>query len=134
MMSRFLRLNVVVSSVSKALVIVLPMIFLTGCVETLFHWGEYENSLIERYVDKDITQTEAHLKELITEAESTQKRVPPGIYADYGFMLYKRGDKSSAIDYFEKEKKLYPESSFFIVKLTEYLNLQSESLAVAGDQ
>lgn len=118
----------------KILAVVLPIVFLTGCVEPLFHWGKYEDSLVERYVDNDTTQTEVHLRELITEAESTQKRVPPGIYADYGFMFYKRGDKSSAINYFEKEKKLYPESSFFMAKLIERIKLQSNPPVAAGDK
>ena len=82
----------------------------------------------------DTTQTEVHLRELIAEAESTQKRVPPGVYADYGFMFYKRGDKSSAINYFEKEKSLYPESSFFMVKLIERIKLQSNPPVAAGDK
>jgi hypothetical protein len=120
-------------SASKALVIALPLVLLTGCAESLFHWGKYEDSLIERYIENDTTQTETHLRDLFTEAESTQQRVPPGIYADYGFMLYKRGDKSTSISYFEKEKKLYPESSFFMNKLIERIKQQSNP-TVAGDK
>ncbi len=117
----------------KVLTIALPFLFLTGCAESLFHWGKYEDSLIERYIENDTTQTETHLREVFTEAEATQKHVPPGIYADYGFMLYKRGDKSSAISYFQKEKALYPESSFFMNKLIERIKLQSNTTAV-GDK
>lgn len=120
-------------SASKALVIALPLILFTGCAESLFHWGKYEDSLIERYIENDTTQTETHLRDIFTEAESTQQRVPPGIYADYGFMLYKRGDKSTSISYFEKEKKLYPESSFFMNKLIERIKQQSNP-TVAGDK
>lgn len=120
-------------SALKVLTIALPLLFLTGCSESLFHWGKYEDSLIERYIENDTTQTESHLREVFTEAESTQKRVPPGIYADYGFMLYKRGEKSSAISYFQKEKALYPESSFFMNKLIERIKLQSNTTAV-GDK
>jgi hypothetical protein len=116
-----------VHSTLKLITIVLPMIFLVGCAQDLFFWGKYEESLIERYVDNDTEHPEANLRELIREAESSQKRIPPGIYADYGFMFYKRGDKSGAIDYFEKEKKLYPESSFFMTKLIERIKQQSSS-------
>jgi hypothetical protein len=120
-------------SALKVLTIALPLLFLTGCAESLFHWGKYEDSLVERYIENDTTQTETHLRETFTEAETTQKHIPPGIYADYGFMLYKRGDKSSAISYFQKEKALYPEASFFMNKLIERIKLQSNTAAV-GDK
>ena len=120
-------------SALKVLTIALPLLFLTGCAESLLHWGKYENSLVERYIENDTSQTETHLREAFTEAETTQKHVPPGIYADYGFMLYKRGDKSSAICYFQKERALYPESSFFMNKLIERIKLQSNTTAV-GDK
>ena len=44
-------------------------------------------------------------------------RVPPGAYADYGFLLFRRGDRKGAIAYFEKERLLFPESSAFMTKL-----------------
>jgi hypothetical protein len=47
---------------------------------------------------------------MIAQIESGSKKVPPGLYADYGFMLYQRGEFSNAIAYFEKEKRIFPES------------------------
>jgi hypothetical protein len=103
------------------------ILLLTGCAPPeLFHWGEYEDSLYERYVESDVGQTEAHLQECINEAQKNNQRVPPGLYADYGFMLYKRGDKSGAINFFDKEKKLYPESSLLMTKLIDRVKQQND--------
>jgi hypothetical protein len=113
------------SLISKRLLVAtLPIFLLTGCVEPLFYWGKYENSLVERYIDNNPAQTETHLRELMTEAESEHKRIPPGICADYGFALFKRGDKLGAITYFEKEKQLYPEATPFMTKLIERIKQQ----------
>lgn len=108
---------------------------LAGCAPPeLFHWGEYEGSLYERYVESDIERTEAHLQECIYEAQKNNQRVPPGLYADYGFMLYKRGDKSGAISFFDKEKNLYPESSVLMTKLIDRVKQQNEHKAFKNSE
>jgi hypothetical protein len=56
-------------------------LLLEGCAKPgLFYWGEYEDSLYERYVANDGGHTEAHLQESFTEAQKTNQRVPPGLY------------------------------------------------------
>lgn len=103
-------------------------LLLEGCAQPgLYYWGDYEDSLYERYVENNNGQTELHLQETVAEAQKNHQRVPPGLYADYGFMLYKRGDKSGAIGFFEKEKALYPESSFLMIKLIERVKQQKDT-------
>ena len=93
---------------------------LSGCApQGLFYWGDYESSLYERYVANDSQHTDAYLRSTISEAEQRQQRVPPGVFADYGFLLYTRGDKAGAIAYFQKERTLYPESTALMNKLIE---------------
>lgn len=99
---------------------------LSGCApKNLFYWGNYEDSLYERYINNDTKQTEIYLRELIDNAAKENMRVPPGIFADYGFILYQRGDKKSAIDYFKKEKQLYPESQILMNKLIKRVKRQT---------
>lgn len=109
--------------------LIFSTLLLGGCAPPgLFYWGEYENSLYERYVENDTGQTEVLLQESFAEALNTNQRVPPGLYADYGFMLYKRGDKTGAINFFDKEKKLYPESSLLMTKLIDRVNQQKNPM------
>ncbi len=93
---------------------------LMGCGgPSLFYWGDFEQGLYERYVTEQPAQADAYLLETITGAEQQHQKVPPGAYADYGFLLFKRGDRNGAIAYFEKEKKAFPESSALMAKLID---------------
>jgi hypothetical protein len=98
----------------------LAILILTGCAPSgLYYWGDYENSLFERYVENNPQHNDAYLTQTLIEAERQHRRVPPGVYADYGFLLYRRGDKAGAIENFKKERALYPESSALMNKLIE---------------
>ena len=99
---------------------------LTGCVpQEIFYWGDYEKSLYERYMENNSAQAELYLQSSLDEAIRENRRVPPGLYADYGFILYQRGDKNAAIAYFDKERQLYPESNALMTKLIERVKQQT---------
>src|SRR5689334_9532399 len=107
---------------------------LMGCAPTsIYHWGKFENGLHDRYVNQDHAQADAYLLATIGAAEQQNLRVPPGAYADYGFVLFKRGDRAGAIAYFEKERLLFPESSAFMTKLIDRVK-QKEAEATAAIQ
>lgn len=105
---------------------------LTGCAPSgLFYWGDYETSLFERYVQNNAQQTDAYLSQTILTAETQHRRVPPGVYADYGFLLYTRGDKAGAIANFQKERALYPESQALMNKLIEKIEQKDKTATAA---
>jgi hypothetical protein len=107
---------------------------LVGCASpSIYHWGKFENGLHERYVSLDHGQADAYLLETIGVAEQQKLRVPPGAYADYGFLLFKRGDTKGAIAYFEKEKLLFPESSAFMNKLIERIQQKEAETAAKAE-
>jgi len=63
-------------------------LLLEGCAQPeLFYWGEYENSLYERYVENDTGQTEAHLQASLDQSQKMNQRVPPGLYALWFYAL-----------------------------------------------
>lgn len=51
------------------------------------------------------------LSDSIEQSEKNGNTVPPGIYAEYGYELYQGKHYQEAIQQFEKEKSLWPESS-----------------------
>ncbi len=107
-------------------------LLLTGCAkQEIFYWGNYENTLFERYIENDNSQTEIHLQALIQDAQNANRRVPPGVYADYGVILYKQGKEGKAISFFDQEKKLYPESSILMNKLIDSVNFQKKGSVVS---
>jgi hypothetical protein len=109
-------------------------VVLAGCAQpTIYHWGKFENGLHDRYVNLDHAQADAYLLETIGAAEQQNLRVPPGAYADYGFLLFKRGDSKGAIAYFEKEKLLFPESGAFMTKLIERIKQKEAETAAKAE-
>ncbi len=91
---------------------------LMGCAPpSLYDWGQYEDSLYARQKDaSESGQAEAFkmLEVMIQEADAKNYRAPPGVYADYGYLLFKQGKPDQAIIYFRKEAVLYKESKYLM--------------------
>lgn len=86
---------------------------LAGCTRPLYHWGQYEESLHTRVTDTSLEGRQkafVMLEATILSAEQTGQRVPPGIHADYGYLLYRANRMNEAVLHFRKEAALYPES------------------------
>jgi len=83
-----------------------------------YHWGSYNETLYQHY--RAPQQREAWiegLKTTILEAEQQGEKMPPGIYAEYGYALFEEGNIQQAIAYYRKEAELWPEARFFMEKM-----------------
>ena len=100
-MRRFLRI---------ALLLVVSLA--SGCAtSSMYSWGSYEQDLYKYYKSPDnLEDLESNLAVLLERAEEKQS-VPPGLYAEYGYIMSEMGNSESAVKYFEKEKATWPESS-----------------------
>ena len=100
------------------LLLTVILLGLSGCAATnKYHWGNYEKSLYGYYKNPSELETLTEsLANIIAEGE-TDGKVPPGIYAEYAYILYISGKKQESISYFEKEKKSWPESSVLMEKM-----------------
>ena len=89
-----------------------------GCASTsMYSWGKYENTLYKYYKNPDEVEKYAEsLSEIIQKGE-VDGRVPPGIYAEYGYVLLITDDNEGAVAYFEKEKARWPESTMLMDKM-----------------
>ncbi len=84
----------------------------------MYHWGAYDSALYGHY--RKPAEREAWveaLKTAILEAEREGRRVPPGLYAEYGYALLEEGKSKEAVTYFEKEKEKWPESTLLMQKM-----------------
>src|ERR1035437_1881586 len=103
--------------------IFLGMLLITGCHPAnndTFYWGDYSSTLYALKKNPSDSTLSVHKKQVLTvinESADKKKQVPPGIYAEYGYLLLKNGDVKNGIDYLDKELILYPESSVFINRL-----------------
>jgi hypothetical protein len=83
----------------------------------LYEWRGYDSKLYEHYKNP-AEQAKFHedMKEVVMQAEA-EGRVPPGIYAEYGFLLLEEGNRAAAVQYFQKEAARWPESRVLMEKL-----------------
>jgi len=91
--------------------------------ERMYSWGEYESSMYAyaRDTDKQV-EFQSALLDVITKNEADGKKVPPGIYAEYGYQLLEMGRTQDAIRYFEREKTTWPEAESFMNTMVAYAN------------
>ena len=94
-----------------ALLVASALFSLSGCAKPLHYWGSYEDSLYASYCRHDPDKAFELMSKTVTYAERKNLSLAPGIYAEYGTMLYQRGNPGSAVVYFQKEAEAYPESA-----------------------
>ena len=96
---------------------VISLFLLTGCASSKYTWSNYDDTLYAYYKHPaDSEKFKEKLKAAVLQAEQTGK-VPPGLYAEYGYMLYENHGYTDAITYFKKEHDLWPESQILMSKM-----------------
>ncbi len=101
---------------------------LAGCapqLTTLYYWDDYSHTLYNLKKNPGPEAEEKYkesLLKIINESKKYNRKVPPGIYAEYGYFLIKNGNKNEGLKYLDLEVKTYPESARFIAQLKEMLN------------
>jgi len=106
---------------------VLPL-FVVGCGTTSkdnFYWGNYSTTLYDYKKNPDQETLDAHKKELLSVMEISAEKnkiTPPGVNAEYGFLLLKEGKQAEGFEYLAKEIELYPESAVFISRIKDEYN------------
>ncbi|PHM73302.1 DUF4810 domain-containing protein [Xenorhabdus kozodoii] len=94
----------------------LGALLLVGCSntpKTIYEWGDYQTTLYQ-YYQQDQTGIQEQLQELqqvVQQASSKDKPVPPGLHAQMGLLYNKIGNIEDAFQQFEREKNLFPESA-----------------------
>ncbi len=93
------------------------VLMMMGCVQTRYAWHDYDQNLYNHYKNPaEYDEFVNNLREVIEDGEADGK-VPPGIYAEYGFALYEKGNFPEAVIYFKKEQDKWPESKVLMAKM-----------------
>ena len=98
----------------------------TSCVSTnqLYSWYNYEDVVYtynKKPSDKQLAKVIEQYRTVIEKQHGTRATVPPGLYAEYGFLLCKTGKKEEGIRYMKQEIALYPESEIYISRIIKQL-------------
>jgi hypothetical protein len=101
---------------ARALVGGLVMFGLSACgpPKTLYDWNGYNRELLAYYKSPaEQAKFAEKLFEDIEKAELTDT-VPPGLYAEYGYIVMQMGETQTAIVYFTKERDRWPEARYLM--------------------
>jgi hypothetical protein len=109
----------------------LASLSLVGCAtapKSLYSWGEFPQqtylslSLPEKAMPQDQV---LKLEKDIEKAKAKNLAVPPGMYAHLGLQYLNMNDAPRAIQYFELERQVYPESTVLMDRLLKKMTGQN---------
>lgn len=88
---------------------------LSGCgpKSKMYAWGNYSKTLYlckKNPTGENILAHRNELLRIMAESEEHNMRVPPGVCAEYAYLLMKEGNIEEANRYLDREEKEYPES------------------------
>ena len=113
------------------ILIVLSISFMIGgCVTSkppMYEYGNYSESFyaMKRTPgEKSDGKWKSSLESIIEKSNASAIRVPPGVFANLGYLYLKVNDTENAIKNFELEKKIYPEAEVFMNNLIKKAKAQ----------
>ncbi len=90
-----------------------------GCgPKTLYTWRGYDDTLYAHYKNPQAHDKHVErLQKLVTETEAEGVKMPPGVYAEYGYALLEESRLDESVTYFKKERETWPESAVIMDKM-----------------
>ena len=90
----------------------------------LYTWDKYEVTSYNYLKNNDEKSTQALIEtyqNIIEKQQGSRGVVPPGVYADYGFILLQDNKTEEGKAMLLKEVELYPESKTFIDRILKMI-------------
>ena len=116
------------------LCLIIPII--SGCTTNkMYYFGDYSETLYAYEKNQNDESLIKHLQELdrvIQESKEKNLRVPPGIYAEFGYLKLKMNKSKEAVEYFNAESQLYPEAKHLMDRLINKVETQGNSELNSG--
>ncbi len=106
-----------------------------GCgPKTLYAWRGYDDTLYAHYKNpQDHARHVERLQKIVTETEAEGVKMPPGVYAEYGYALVEESRFDESVTYFKKERETWPESTVLMDKMVRNVaRLQGTKKAAPG--
>ena len=90
----------------------------------LYSWYNSEDATYQytkRASEEKLAEAMAQYKKVISTQKGARGVVPPGVNAEYGYLLVKAGQKEEGLTLLKQEIALYPESEKFISRIIKQL-------------
>lgn len=110
----------------KLFITAVALLSMSSCntTKSLYSWYGYEDATYQ-YSKKATEELQAKMleqyKKITDKQNGIRGVVPPGLYAEYGYQLYKNGKKEEGLAFLKKEIQLYPESEKYISRIIKQL-------------
>ena len=106
----------------KIMLSFIPLLFCFGCSTTkqMYYWGDYSDSLYHSKKEPGVESLAKHkevLENIVEESENQNLRIPPGVCAELGYLYAVNNNTKKAVELFEMEKHIYPESTILMDRL-----------------
>jgi len=110
----------------KYLIAVAAALLAVSCTTTkpLYDWKGYDDAVYaytKTSDEKSIGNLIKIYEKLINKSGGSREVPPPGICADYGYILLKKGETTKGKELLVKETILYPESKQFVDRILKRL-------------
>jgi len=92
--------------------------------QSLYSWYDSEDATYmytKRGTEETLAKAMAQYEKVIKNQKGLRKIVPPGVNAEYGYLLCKAGKKDEGLTLLRAEIKAYPESEKFISRIINQL-------------
>ena len=106
------------------------VVAMAGCqtASQKYDWGNYDPSLYAYYKDPTkVGELNSSLEAVIKDSESKHSVVPPGIYAEYGYLKLQQGKGHDAVQAFRQEEVHWPESKVFMEHMIQVASLPAST-------
>ena len=115
---------------SLLLILLVPVLLASCAPQRMYYWGDYSTTLYHsRKVpgEESLLKHKQALENIIQQSEEQKLRVPPGIYAELGYIYFRQNATDTAVKYFLLEKQTYPESRIFMERLVQAARARAAS-------
>ena len=92
--------------------------------QALYSWYDSEDATYtytKRATEESLAKAMEQYEKVINKQKGLRQTVPPGVNAEYGYLLVKAGKKEQGLQLLRAEVKAYPESEKFISRIIKQL-------------
>jgi hypothetical protein len=103
----------------------------------MYCWGNYSDSLYDCKKNPDPETLAKHkevLENIIEESKKRELRIPPNVSAELGYNYAAQNNNKKAIELFNLEKQIYPESSILMDRLISQAETRTNNGASSGNE
>jgi hypothetical protein len=92
------------------------LMLISACVSTptLYEWDDYQATMYHHFQGKPQIDKIPDMEKGLEKMRAANKTPPPGFHAYLGFLYSETAQNTKAIEQFNAEKKLFPESEAYM--------------------